>query len=35
VLLVIDTDSLDALKARLDKFKGGVSDEENQETETD
>ncbi len=35
VLLVIDTDSLDVLKARLDKFKGGVSDEENQETETD
>lgn len=35
VLLVVDTDSLDVLKARLDKFKGGVSDEENQETETD
>ena len=35
VLLVIDTDSLDVLKARLDKFKGGVSDEENQETEAD
>lgn len=35
VLLVIDTDSLDVLKARLDKFKGGASDEENQETETD
>ena len=35
VLLVVDTDSLDVLKARLDKFKGGVSDEENQETEAD
>lgn len=35
VLLVIDTDSLDVLNARLEKFKGGVSDEENQETETD
>ena len=35
VLLVIDTDSLDVLKARLDKFKGGVSEEENQETEAD
>lgn len=35
VLLVVDTDSLDVLKARLDKFKGGASDEGNQETETD
>ena len=35
VLLVIDTDSLDVLNARLEKFKGGASDEENQETETD
>ena len=35
VLLVIDIDSLDVLKSRLEKFKGGVSDEENQETEAD
>ena len=28
VLLVVDTDSIDTLNARLEKFKGGVSDEE-------
>ena len=35
ILLVVDTDSIDALNARLEKFKGGASDEEDQETETD
>lgn len=28
ILLVVDTDSIDTLNARLEKFKGGVSDEE-------
>ena len=35
LLLVVDVDSLDVLSARLDKFKGGANDEENQETEAD
>ena len=35
ILLVVDVDSIDSLNAKLEKFKGGASDEEDQETETD
>ena len=35
IVLIVDTNSLDEINTRLDRYKGDTKDEDNQETETD
>ena len=35
IVLIVDTNSIDEINTRLDRYKGDAKDEDNQETETD